>query len=202
MDALLAPVARDRALQSRSDLLGLLAEYAASETALRLEIARQYPDIHVTPGYQFDQGEHKWSLGLSVELPLLNQNQGPIAEAEAKRKETAARFLALQAQIISGIDQAASELKILRQQRTRAENLLELQRQQRDATEAAFKAGDADRLELTAAQVEATLTELTAADLEARQIAALGRLEDALQQDPATMNAVEKATSLAERGHD
>ncbi len=76
---------RRAALLSRPDILGALAEYAASQSALQLEIAKQYPDVHLQPGYQFDQGDSKWSLGLTVELPVLNQNQGPIAEAKARR---------------------------------------------------------------------------------------------------------------------
>jgi outer membrane protein TolC len=35
-------------------VLAALADYAASEAALRLEIAKQYPDIHLNPGYQLD----------------------------------------------------------------------------------------------------------------------------------------------------
>jgi outer membrane protein TolC len=147
------------------------------------------------PGYQFDEGEHKWTLGLSFELPLLNRNQGPIAEAEGRRKEAAARFLALQAQVIGAIEQATSEFNALREQQVRARNLLDLQRQQRAATEAAFKAGSADRLELTSANFEAAVAELTAADLEARELAAVGHLEDALQQDPAATRAVEKSVT-------
>jgi len=27
------------------------------------EIAKQYPDITLSPGYEFDQGDNKWSLG-------------------------------------------------------------------------------------------------------------------------------------------
>jgi broad specificity phosphatase PhoE len=30
------------------------------------EIAKQYPDIHLGPGYQYDQGVNKWTLGFSV----------------------------------------------------------------------------------------------------------------------------------------
>ena len=41
------------------------------------------PDVHLNPGYQFDQGDNKWSIGLTFDLPILNQNQGPIAEAKA-----------------------------------------------------------------------------------------------------------------------
>lgn len=81
-----APAARRQALLNRADVLGALSEYAASEDALRLEIAKQYPDIHLNPGYEYDQGDNKWGVGLSLELPVLNQNQGPIAEADAVAK--------------------------------------------------------------------------------------------------------------------
>ncbi len=200
--SLVSKEAQDRALQTRSDIRTLLAEYAASETALKLEIARQYPDVHLNPGYQFDQGEHKWSLGVTVELPLLNQNQGPIAEAEAKRKETAARFLALQAQVIASIEQSVSELNAVSEQRTRSRNLLEMQRQQRSATEAAFRAGGADRLEMASADLETALAELAAADFEAREAVALGKLEDALQQNAGTAKAIDKSMNFAGRSHD
>src|SRR5581483_684486 len=66
---------RRAALQSRPDILGALADYAASEAALQTEIAKQYPDVHFNPGYQYDQGNNKWSIGITFELPILNQNQ-------------------------------------------------------------------------------------------------------------------------------
>jgi outer membrane protein, heavy metal efflux system len=42
---------RREALLNRTDVLRALAEYEASESALQLEIARQYPDIHLGPGF-------------------------------------------------------------------------------------------------------------------------------------------------------
>lgn len=44
--------ARRRALTARADMLAALAGYAAAETALKLEIAKQYPDVHLGTGYQ------------------------------------------------------------------------------------------------------------------------------------------------------
>src|SRR5205823_5499458 len=41
------------ALESRADILQALAEYAATQSALQLQIAKQYPDVHLQPGYQF-----------------------------------------------------------------------------------------------------------------------------------------------------
>jgi len=76
-------VIRRQALLNRPDILGALEEYTASQAALQLEIAGQYPDIHLGPGYEWDQGDNKWSLGFSISLPVFNRNEGPIAEAEA-----------------------------------------------------------------------------------------------------------------------
>jgi len=43
-------VIRRQALLNRPDILGALEEYTASQAALQLEIAGQYPDIHLGPG--------------------------------------------------------------------------------------------------------------------------------------------------------
>src|ERR1019366_8804211 len=116
--------ARRVALQSRSDILAALADYAAAEAGLRLEIAKQFPDVHLNPGYQFDQGDNKWSLGLTVELPILNQNQGAIADAEARRQLSAAKFTQLLAQVIGEIDRAVAGWRVTQSQLKAGNELL------------------------------------------------------------------------------
>ncbi len=66
------------------------AKYTQAEAELKLEIERQYPDLSLTPGLEWDQGEPKVGGGVSIPLPLLNANRGPIAEARARR--TSARI--------------------------------------------------------------------------------------------------------------
>ena len=44
------------ALLGRSDILSALADYAASQAALQLAVAKQYPDVHLTPGYSWNAG--------------------------------------------------------------------------------------------------------------------------------------------------
>ena len=78
--------ARRQAAVNRVDILAALAEYAASQAVLQLEIAKQYPDLHIAPGYQLDQTDNKWTLGATLTLPVLNQNRGAIAEASAHRE--------------------------------------------------------------------------------------------------------------------
>jgi len=173
--------ARHRALFGRADVLAALADYASTEAALQLEIAKQYPNVHISPGYQFDQGEHKWTLGLSAELPVLNQNQGPIAEARARRAEAAASFVALQAKIIAEVDRALSGVAATTDQVRRQTQLAELAREQSTAVDAQLKAGAADQLELATAQLEARVNDLALLDAQAKAQAAVGQLEDALQ---------------------
>src|SRR5213078_1299227 len=78
------------------------------------EVAKQYPDIHLNPGYQLDAGENKWALGVGFTLPILNQNRGPIGEAEAKRKEAAAKFNVVQATVLADCDRAAAAVAAAR----------------------------------------------------------------------------------------
>ncbi|MEO6184018.1 MAG: TolC family protein, partial [Verrucomicrobiota bacterium] len=146
---LFSPEVRRQALQNRSDILSSLAEYAASQSALQLEIAKQYPDVHLGTGYQFDQGENKWALvGLSLELPVLNRNQGGIAEAKARREEAVAKFTALQAKVMAEVDRALAGYEAAQEQLKLSKSLLETQHQREQSIEAQFKAGSIERMEL------------------------------------------------------
>jgi cobalt-zinc-cadmium efflux system outer membrane protein len=173
---------RRAALQSRADILGALSEYAAAESALHLEIAKQWPDIHLQPGYEFDQGDSKWSIGLSLELPVLNQNQGPIAEAEARRKESAAKFIALQAKIMAELGRTVELFRISQTNVAALESLAAAQAEREHSTEAQLKAGAADRLELLNAQLESAAAAVVVLDAEIKVQQAAGALEAATQQ--------------------
>jgi outer membrane protein TolC len=180
--ALTSAEVRQHALLGRADILSALAEYAASESALQLEIAKQYPDVHLSPSYQYDQGENKWSLGLMVELPVLNQNQGPIAEAKAKRQESAARFVALQAKVLAQIDSALAARNAALEQLQRQTQLTRLTREQSASAEAMFRAGAADKMELASAQLEARAGDLALLDAQLKLQQAVAQLEAAVQQ--------------------
>jgi outer membrane protein TolC len=173
---------RRAALQTRPDILGALAEYAASQAALQLEIAKQYPDVHLQPGYEFDQGDSKWSLGLTVDLPVLNQNQGPIAEAKARREESAARFNALQARVLAEIDTAIEVVRISETNSTTLRTLAEAQVKRRDSIAAQLKAGAADQVDLLNAQFESAAAEVVQLEGEIKLQQAAAALEDAVQR--------------------
>jgi len=182
VDGLTSREARHIALRGRSDILGALSDYAATEAELRLQIAKQFPDVHLNPGYQFDQGDNKWTLGITFELPVLNQNQGPIAESKARREEAAARFTELQAKVIGEIDRAVAAYRVAREQLATSDSLLAAERQQQQSVEAELKAGAADQLDMLNVQLELGVATLARLDGQARLQQSLGALEDALQR--------------------
>jgi outer membrane protein TolC len=184
---------RANALQHRADLLSLLARYEAAQAALRLEIAKQYPDVHLGSGYQWDQGESKWTISLNFEIPILNQNRGPIAEAEVRRAAAAAGVFQAQTQIANEIDRAMASLLSAREESDRARDAHAALEQQVRFTRERLAAGGADQVELQTALLDEGAASLTALDSEMRALSAAADLEAELQVsfpylDPLTMN--------------
>jgi cobalt-zinc-cadmium efflux system outer membrane protein len=177
-------VARQQALLNRSDILSALADYAASQAALQLEVARQYPDIHLGPGYTRDQGDSKWVLGLSLSLPFFNINHGPIYEAQARRQESASRFLALQTTVLNDIDMAAAGLRSCHEQAVAAAEIAKNLEKQTERAQAMFKLGEISKAELLGIQAELSAAEISLLNARVKTQEALGALEDAIQDSP------------------
>lgn len=179
--AITAAEARRQALLNRADILSALAQYAASQSALQLQIATQYPDVHLDPGYEYDQGNSKWTLGFTVTLPILNQNRGPIAEAQAQCAAAAANFNAVQARALSEIDRALAAYDAARKKREDVDALLgELQKQQK-TYQGMFEAGEISKSELAAQRLQFSTVALARLDALSKSQLALGQLEDSLQ---------------------
>lgn len=172
---------RARALQGRPDVLAALAEYGASQSALKLEIAKQYPDISLGPGYVWNQGQRMWSLGLSIVLPVFNHNEGPIAEAEARREEAAAAFLAVQAKAIAEVDEALASYHNALDLVAVADALARGQQEMESSVTMAFQIGEADRLSWLSSQYQTVAAELARVDTQKQAQWSLGNLEDALR---------------------
>ncbi|MGH8778821.1 TolC family protein [Paraburkholderia sp.] len=175
--------AQREAILHRADLLASLAEYAGAESALQLEVAKQYPDIHLGPGYTYDTGTHKIGFGLAgITLPVFDQNQGGIAQAEAKRKEAAVRTAALQDTILGDLDHARTHYQASLSAVQLSAAHRAAARRQLNSQAASFAAGNTDRLALTQARADYQASEIAHLDalVVARQAA--GALEDAMQQ--------------------
>lgn len=177
-----APADAEReAVLRRADVRSALASYAASQAALQGEIANQYPDIHLGPGYEFDQTDNKWTLGVTLPLPILNQNQGPIAEAKARRQLAAAQFLAAQAKVINEVDLALTSFRTAVIQERTAAALQQQVEQRLDSVRGMRQAGETDALAVASAEVESSSSATLRLDALIKAQEALGRLEAAMQ---------------------
>lgn len=170
-------------LLHRADIRRSLLEYAADEAALHLEIAKQWPDIQLNPGYEFNEGAHQISFGPGFPIPVFNRNKGPIAEAEARRAEAEVRFNALQAQAIGEMETALATYKGARTELNDADRTLTAIGTTRTAAmERAVAAGEEDRLALSGVHIETAVSARARLDAERRLQGALGALDDAVQQ--------------------
>ncbi len=171
------------AVLNRLDVRRSLAEYAAAEADLQLEIARQYPDFHLGPGYHYEESNNFFTLGFSATLPLFNRNQGPIGEAESRRKEAAAQFLKTQSQVIAQSEQALAAYRgALAELKEADETLAQLQTAREQLARRAVQLGEADALALNGVQLEGAVAARAKLDALTRAQAALGALEDAVQR--------------------
>jgi outer membrane protein, heavy metal efflux system len=192
------PEVRRQALLNRADVRAALASYAAGQAALQLQIANQYPDLHIGPGYSWNggsAGDSQWDLGVTLTLPILNQNQGPIAEAAANRKLAAAHFLTMQTAAIGQMDSALIGYRVALQQVATATGLLGNLRKELNSVRAQAQAGEVDPLALANAEVAFDTGAQSRLNALVQAQQALGQLEDAVQSPltlpPETLNAAQ-----------
>ncbi len=178
-DALPALGVQRLALLSRPDLLAALAAYDASEAALRLEVARQYPDVIVSPGLLWDAGVAKWTLAASLVVPLVDRNRGPIAEATARRAAAGAEVLRAQAVALSELDRARATYtaafagwQASRARVTQAERL-------QTSAERALRVGTGTRSDVLAAEFEARQAQVDAEHWRTETLRGLAAIESA-----------------------
>jgi len=181
---------RAEALIGRPDLIRTLHEYDIADTAVRSEVARRWPDFHLTPGYAWDKGGvrenqlnetlHDNEIGLSTELPLFNRNQGAIGEAVARRELAGKHLEAVQANLFEQMERAE---RAWPHARIAWQNSAAITaQQQNELQQRALRAGASDRssaLTAAAAATEARLLSLDAA-YEAQQ--AFAELESAYRR--------------------
>jgi outer membrane protein TolC len=184
-------IQRDAVL-NRLDVRRSLAQYAAAESDVQLQIAKQYPDINIGPGYTYEERNSFFTVGLSTLVPLFNRNQGPIAEAEARRKQAAALFLQTQAQVIARSERALAVYTATLKELTETQSLYELQENQLQIIQQTIRAGAANRLSLDGAQIQLSVLARARLDALGRAQRALGDLENAVQRplDPGGMFSI------------
>src|SRR5215469_8758368 len=167
---------------NRLNMRRALAQYAAAEADLHSEIAKEYPNFNLGPGYTYEERNSFFTLGFSTSLPVFYRNQGPIAESEGRRKEAAAAFLQKQAQVIEKSERSLAVYKATLKEVDEAQSLYQLQEAQVRRVQENIRAGADYRLSLDGAQIQASLLARAQLDALARAQRALGDLEDAVQR--------------------
>jgi cobalt-zinc-cadmium efflux system outer membrane protein len=173
---------QEDAVLNRIDIRKALANYSAADAAVRLEIARQYPNIDLDPNYAFEEGSHLFSVATNLVLPIPNHNQGPIAQAEARRDELAHQVLSVQAAGIAASEQALAKYTAALNQLSEARRLMEQSLAQEQAMTQSFKAGQSDRVALNGSQLQTAVTRIAELDALVTAQQALGDLENAVER--------------------
>jgi outer membrane protein, heavy metal efflux system len=183
---------RNEALIARAQIVRALREYDLAEIGVKSELAKRWPEMHLTPAYAWGgEGVREDSLndiaredavGLSFELPIFNQHQGPIGEAVARRTAAGEQLKAVQAGIFEQIDRAELAWPTARQAWADSARLAELAERQRQAEQRALEAGASERASVLAARIAATEAQLAVLDAAYSAQMAFGALEDAYRR--------------------
>lgn len=168
------------ALLDRIELRQMLAEYAGAEASLRLAVAQQVPDIGLGPVVRWAVDSQRWSLGTG--LSPLSRQRGPIAEATARREETAARFYAQQAAVVADAEAALGMYQAALAEYDLATQLLGSVEVRVADVQTLFDLRDIDAVALTGSRLEVVLARRAQLDARARVHRALGALEDAMHR--------------------
>lgn len=172
-----------QALENRADVGAALARYEASQASLQLQIARQYPNINLGPGYTFDQGERRPGFSFTVvELPVFNRNEGPIAEARGRRREAEAQVKRAETRALGDIDAALAACRDSQALVGRNEAQAEAQARQLEGMRRALAAGEADRMAVALAAQAQLAARLALHEARFQMQQAVGRVEDAMQR--------------------
>jgi outer membrane protein TolC len=141
------------ALNRRPDIGAALADYAVAEGDVRLEVARQYPDLTIGPGLLWDQGIPGWVLNVGLPALLIGRNRGPIAEAEARRTEQATRARILQDSVLAAVDSSVVACVGLGLGLATADSLVAATQRQLTLAQAAYDRGEAGQTEVAFARL-------------------------------------------------
>lgn len=182
-------IERDAVL-NRLDVRAALARYAAAESSLQLEIAKQYPDIDIGPGYTYEEKRSYFTVGIAATIPLLDRNQGPIAEAEARRRQAEAEFVQTQAEAISSSERALALYGAALEGLAAADRFADVQIRRDEATLKSVQAGEQGRLDLDDSKIERSVAERARLEALANAQRSLGDLEDAVEKPLAPADAL------------
>jgi outer membrane protein TolC len=151
LDSLGADSLQALALTLRPEMARVLAGYALAESDVRLQVARQYPDLDIGPGFIWDQGVHRWTLALALPALLASRHHEPIAEAEAARRAAGARVAEVQDSLLGQLAFARETCRATRLEQMAADSQMAAAHRAKSRADAAYARGESARLETSLA---------------------------------------------------
>lgn len=146
----------DAALAARPELRAQQAQVEGQQAALELARRAWRPDVDLMTSYStmWDMREHRWMVGIGVELPLWGERRrAAIAAAEAELARGAAEVAAREATVreeleiaTAGLEESSELLRLYR------DRVLPAARDQLAAATAAFQSGASDMLAVVEAE--------------------------------------------------
>lgn len=167
-----------KTLLTSPDLMKALEQYEASQYALQLEIAKQYPNFDLGPAYTWDKGISRWGFGLGLLLPVFNQNKGGIAEAKAKRAEQRAKAITLQASILHQLEQAQISYSTAIRKLQTVHKSWQLEESQLKKIRDTYQNDPKTKINLLTAELEFITLALLELDMQVQVQSALSNLEE------------------------
>lgn len=141
------------ALRARADVGAAIAAYAVAEADLRVEVARQYPDLTIGPGIAWDQGVMRWILSVGTPGIARGLQRGPIAEARARRAVEAARVASLQDSVLIAVDSAVAVCRDASREVLATRALITTTEESLRLARAAYQRGETGRTEVAFAEL-------------------------------------------------
>lgn len=173
---------QELALINRLDLREAEARYAIADAKLRLEVAQQYPEISLKPGYEWDQGDHRLKLGVGLPIALPAAHHAAVDTASAERDTQGLILLALQEKILQELAHAQSDCDATRDKLNDVRQARDLAQQALKHIQIEIRLGEADPTQ--AFELETKLMTMKKQTAEAERLVqkSLAHLEDVLQQ--------------------
>ncbi len=142
------------AMARRHEVALALGEYALAESRLRLQVARQFPDLELGPGFVWDQGVNRWALAFAIPALLGSRNRGAIAEAESRRDVAGLRVAEVQDSVLADVELAAQRCRGAGLELAAADSVVaaaeRLERREREA----YQRGETSRLDPARAELQ------------------------------------------------
>jgi outer membrane protein, heavy metal efflux system len=135
------------ALTRRPEIGRALADYAVAEADVRHEVARQYPDLELGPGFIWDQGVHRWTLALALPNLLAFRSHAAIDEVLALRTAAAARVAEAQDELLADAARAVARCTGALLERAAADSQVVVASATASRAQAAYDRGETSRLE-------------------------------------------------------